>query len=285
MMEVPIEEMPQPARGRIESLMKTMGLCCSIEHKIEVIELLEKFYAHFPMAEKQVGDGAIEDWVYSRLERGDDWVEETALSLFEEAVATHEEALRAQLCSSIGKDVPEAYEISVTERDETYNAALESAQSVADTYNGKLRGWIEDAKAQWWLDHGESYIGLNRFNLLKLVRERIESYDEWKVPQIAATEFSTQWSIAALGFWVVNKGDAELEYHLAPSTASDPARDTVPICMGYANRWLNQSDAEIFPAHVNCVHYVDRTRVKSGSLPTYFVIGGVRYATGDLPDC
>lgn len=284
-MEVPIEEMPQPARGRIESLMKTMTARSSIAAKMEAIDLLEKFYAHFPMAEKQVGDGAIEGWVYDRLKRDDDWVEDTALSLFEEAVATHEEAIRAQLCSSIGKDVPDAYEMTVTERDEVYNAALESAQSIADTYNGRLKGWIEEAKAEWFESHGDSYIGLTRFTLLKLVREKIETFDSWKIPEIAATEFSTQWSIAALGFWVVNKGDAELEYHLAPSTASDPGKDTVPICMGYANQWLSQGDAEMFPAHVNCVHFIDRTRVKSGSLPTFFLIGGIMYEKDSLPDC
>lgn len=284
-MEVPIEKMPQPARGRIESLMETMARRCSIARTMKAMDLLEKFYANFPVTEKQVGDGTIESWVYDQLKRGDDWVEETALDLFEEAVVTHEEATRAQLCSSIGKDVPDAYELSITERDEVYAASLESAQSVADTYNRALRGWIEEAKAEWWSDHGESYIGLNRFNLLKLVQAKIEDYNDWKVPQIAATEFSTQWQAAAIGFWIVNRGTAELEYYLAPSSASDPARDTVPICMGYAGRWLSQGDAEMFPAHVNCVHYVSRTRVKDGQLPTFFLIGGIMYNQGDLPDC
>lgn len=284
-MEVPIEEIPQPARARIESLIKSVSLRCSIASMMEAIGLFEKFYAGLSVEEKQVGDGTIEDWVYDRLERGDDWVEETALALFEEAVVTREEALRAQLCSSIGKDVPEAYELSAAEEHEARDRALDSAQSVADTYNEKLRGWIEEAKTTWWEGHGGSYIGLNRFTLLKLVRERVEAHDEWKIPEIAATEFSTQWQQQTLSFWLVNKGTAELEYYLAPSGASDPRRDTEPICMQYAGRWLDEKDASMFPAHVSCIHYIDRTRVKGGNLPFYFLIGGIRYAADDLPDC
>lgn len=287
-MEVPIEEMPQPARGRIKSLMKTVAWRCDIEKKMETAELLAKFFAGLPfpfLMEKQVGDGEIEEWVYNRLMRDDAWVDDMARSLYDEAVITIEEATRAQLCSSIGKDVPEGYELSGAEEEEAWRSCLESAQSVADTYNEKLRQWIVEAKAEWWKDHGESYIGLNRWTLLKLVQAKVEEYDEWKVPQIAATEFSTQWNRQALSFWVVNKGDAELEYYLAPETASDPARDTIPICMEYAGRWLDAKDASMFPAHPNCVHYVSRTRAISGALPFYFVIGGVRYEAEALPDC
>lgn len=286
-MEVPIERIPQPARGRIESLMRTMRERCSVEKKMGTIELIGKFYTKvFPsFVEKQVGDGEIETWVYERLKRGGDWVEETADSLFEEAVATREEAVRAQLCSSIGKDVPEAYELSGAEEEDAQIRAYESAESVAETYNEKLKEWIEEAKAEWWEEHGESFIGLNRFTLLKLVQAKVEKYDEWKIPEIAVTEFSHEWQQEAMSFWLINKGNAELEYYLSPEDASDPARDTEPICMSYAGRWLSETEASMFPAHCRCIHFISRTRVIDGTLPIYFMIGGIRYLTEELPDC
>lgn len=286
-MEVPIEQMPQPARARIESLMKTVAARTSIESKMNTAELIGKFFAGvFPsFIQKQVGDGEIEGWVYDRLMRGDGWVEDMAGDLFAEALDTREEAVRAQLCSSIGRDLPDEHRLSDSEEDEAWTMSWDSAQSVADTYNKNLEKWIQDAKAEWWEEHGGSFIGLNRFTLLKLVQARVEDYDDWKVPEIAATEFSTQWQQQALSFWLVNKGKAELEYYLAPSSASDPARDSVPTCLSYAGRWLNESDASMFPAHVNCIHYISRTRVKGGSLPIYFMIGGVRYGAEALPEC
>jgi len=285
-MEVPIEEMPQPARGRIESLMGTMARRCALEGKMRAIGLLEKFYAGLGVTEKQVGDGEIEEWVYEYLERGDGWVEDATLDLFEEAVATHEEAVRAQLCSSIGKDLPEAYELSVTERNEAWNASLESAQSVADTYNRKLRGWIEDAKAEWWEDHDESYVGLNRFTLLGLVRDKVEDYDAWKIPQIAVTEFAREWTVVVGAFWLVNKGSAEIECLMMPGTSSDPGRDTPVICATFAGQWFPYEEAvSLSHQHPNCPHHPGKSRVKSGFLPLFFVIGGVRYAGEDLPSC
>lgn len=283
-MEVPLEQMPEPAKSRITSLMRTMKVRCSIEKRMQVYGLLEKFYSAF-IVEKQVGDGQIEDWVYERLMRGDDWIEETALSLFEEATVTREESVRAQLCSAVGKDLPDLYELSADEEEEARLRAWESAQSVAETYNSKLRQWIEEAKEEWWESHGESFVGLNRWTLLKLVGEKVESYDAWKVEEVAATEFSTQWQQQALSFWVVNRGEAELEYYLAPEDASDPRRDTEPKCYRYAGRWLNEDDARLFPPHPRCIHFIERTRVKSGQLPIYFLIGGTRYETSSLPDC
>lgn len=292
-MEVPIEEIPQPARARIESLMRTVTLRCSLAKKVKTAEMVEKFFCMLPSyLREQVGAdddvkkqiGVDEKWVYDYLRRDGDWVDSLADSLYEEAVAVREDTVRAQLCSSIGKDVPEAYEISPAEEADARYFAFESAQSVADTYNKRLGGWIAEAKSEWWDEHG-SYEGLDRFTLMKMVVPKIEYYDSWKVPEIAATTFSTEWQHQALSFWVLNRGSAELEYYLAPSSASDPRRDTIPICMEYAGRWLSEQEASMFPAHVNCIHYIARTRVKGGQLPLYFMIGGIRYNTEDLPDC
>lgn len=286
-MEVPIEQMPEPAKSRITSLMRTMGARCTVDGRVAAATVLGKFYADLipDYMEKQVGDGTIEDWVFDWLKRDDGWVEEMARDLLVEAEATRAEAVRAQLCSAIGKDLPELYELSADEEEEARLRARESAQSVADTYNEKLRGWIEEVKAEWWEDHGGSFIGLNRFNLLKLTQAKVEDYDAWKIEEIAATEFSYEWQQQALSFWIVNRGTAELEYFLAPRSASDPRRDSEPICASYAGRWLSEDDAQMFPAHVNCIHFVERTRVKDGRLPLYFLIGGVRYNTEELPDC
>lgn len=286
-MEVPIEQMPQPARGRIESLMKTVAARTSIKKSMETARLIALFYVNIPfIVDKQVGDGTIEEWVYDRLKRDGVWVEDTAASLFEEAVITWEEATRAQLCSSIGKDVPEGYELSAAEEDEAWGRSLESAQSVADTYNEKLRGWIEAAKAEWWEEHGGSYIGLNRFNLLKLVQAKVEAYDEWKVPQIAVTEFAGEWREAVGSFWVVNKGGAEIECQMLPASASPAERDTPIICETFAGKWFPYEEAlSLANQHPNCPHHPGKSRIKSGSLPFNLMIGGVMYETGELPDC
>ena len=102
---------------------------------------------------------------------------------------------------------------------------------------------------------------------------------------MAATEFANEWADEVGAFWLVNSEGAELEYYLSPATASDPARDTVPICLQYSGQWLNRKDAEQFPAHPNCIHYISETRVKKGTLPLFMAIGYSRYNREGLQSC
>lgn len=286
-MEVPLEEMPQPARRCIESLMETMKARCSIEGKVKRAELIAKFFSALPfpwLMEKQVGSDG--DWVYDQLHRGDDWVAETADMLYEEALLTRREALRAQLCSSISKDLPPDYAPSAVEVEETRVMALDSAQSVADTFNMNLKKWIMEVQSEWWEAHGGSFVGLDRLMLLKLVRVKIEHYDAWKVPQIAVTEFAREWTGMVGAFWAVNSGEAEIECLILPETASDPGRDTPIICETFAGQWFPRDEAiALSHQHINCVHHPAQSRVKSGSLPMFFAIGMAKWVADDLPDC
>jgi len=287
--DCPFENLPENVQKLIASLRKSVAEISSVDDKVHTATILEKFYAGLEkitpfvnLAEKSIEDAG--DWVIRELTRDDTWVIDMTMTLYDEALDAWEEAVRSQLCSGFGKALPPDYAPSQNDKAVMWDRAHNSAQSIADTFNRKLPGFVEDAKDEWLMTHGD-FRGLNRYTLLKMVSTGpVVAYEDWHVDQVATTEFANQWALAVAAFWVPNMGTAELEYLLSPASASDPARDTEPICQGYAGRWLSRGDADMFPAHPNCVHYVSETRVKGGMLPMFAIIGLWGYSTETLPD-
>ena|GEM_PF-5043385 len=286
-MDAPFESLPLNVQKRITSLRETVARVSSIDGVMVSADLLEKFYnglakiAPF-LVEKQDKDA--EEWVIRQLTRGDDWVADMADALYSEGLETRRSALETHLCSGFGKSLPSDFSFSADEEAAARDRAETSAQDVANTFNKKIPTWIEKAKVEWIKEHGDLG-GLDRYKLLKLTKKFVVDYEDWHTEQVATTEFANEWGSEVGMFWMLNAGEAELEYHLAPDSASDPERDTIPICMEYCNKWLDESDATMFPAHVSCIHFIDQTRVKEGTLPLFVMVGASGYSQDQLPEC
>jgi len=283
-MDAPFEDLPIVAQKRIIALKSALaGSRPTVDKQSLIREFLERIQKQFPFS--FTGDPtAMDAWVIEQLRKDAAWIADMTDTLYEEGLETRKSALGAQICSSIGKSLPSDFQFSQEEKDSAWNRAYDSVQSQAKTFNEKVPGWVQKARADWVEGHG-SLKGLNRYVLLEMTKKYVKDFDVYHDEQVAVTEFAHEWADEVGFFWLVNSRDAELEYYLSPATASDPFRDSEPICLQYSGQWLDRKDSELFPAHPNCVHYISETRVKKGALPLFFGIGFSRYNTENLPDC
>ncbi len=283
-MDAPFEDLPVVAQKRIIALKSAL---VKSRPTVDKQDLVARFLMGIQkqFASSFMGDPAAMDaWVVEKLRKDAAWIADMVGTLYGEGLETRRAALEAQLCSSIGKSLPADFKFSRDEMDSAWNRAYDSVQGQAKTFNGKILGWIKKARADWVKEHG-SLKGLNRYALLALTRKYVTDFDLWHDSQVVVSEFANEWSDEVWAFWVINSGTAELEYYLSPDSASDPLRDTEPICSQYSGRWLDRTDASMFAAHPNCVHFVSRTRVKEGTLPLFLGIGFSRYNREELKDC
>lgn len=278
-MDAPIESLPAVARERLETIEKRIR---SVPRDHGPIA---KFWAGVaaPFApwvlEKSMADA--EAFVLEWFTRGDDWIVDATGILYAEAEVTAQAAIEAQLGSAFGKKLPAGFEFSAHQTSMMKSRALQSATSIAGTYNAKIPGWIKKVQDEWREKHG-SLRGLNRWAIIKGVGRKHHAFQKWKEKQIAVTEFSNPWASATSEFWGANAGDLELEFYLAPDSASSPEIDSEPLCSSYCGQWLSREESQMFPAHVNCTHFVAETRIRSGQIPTALQIGDALYMTEDL---
>lgn len=154
------------------------------------------------------------------------------------------------------------------------NRARYSAKSVCSTYNEKLPGMIEDVEREWADAHGGSLKGLNQKTASKLLRMKEKEYFEWKNGQVANTEFGFFWNAATNEF--IRKNGLTALVHVMPEHASDPKRDTEPVCAEFAGKWLMMDDpiVKALPVHVACVHFISPDELQvEGALPDKLWVG------------
>lgn len=283
-MDAPFEDLPIVAQKRIIALKSALaGSRPTVDKDDLLARFLDGIRKQFTLS-FAAAPAAMDAWVVEQLRKDGVWIADMAGILYEEGLETRKAALEAQLCSSIGKSLPADFGFSQGEMDSAWNRAYDSAKSVAVTFNKRLRGWIEKAREDWMKKHG-SLKGLNRYALLALTKRHVVEFDAWHDDLVATTEFANEWADEVGIFWAVNIGKAELEYYLAPEEASDPARDSVPLCSQYSGRWLDHKDASQFPAHPQCIHYISETRIKKGTVPLFMAVGFSRYNREELKDC
>jgi len=239
----------------------------------------------FPAFDFAGNPADMDAWVTEQLRKDETWVMDMASILWEEGLETRKEALQAQLCSSIGKSLPEDFDFSQDEKGNAWAMAYDSALSQAETFNAQLPKWIVKARADWVKEHG-SLQGLNRYILLKLVKRYVEHFDGWHNETVAITEYVHQWSDEVGAFWMINAGETEVECQILPETYSDPARDSEVVCATFAGQWFSYEEATALAwQHPNCPHHPAKSRIKEGSLPLFLAIGFSKHNREELPDC
>lgn len=283
-MDCDFEDLPPVAQRRITALKSALERSRPVDKRPLIDAFLERVAKQFPAFDFAGNPADMDAWVTEQLRKDETWVMDMASILWEEGLETRKEALQAQLCSSIGKSLPEDFDFSQDEKGNAWAMAYDSALSQAETFNAQLPKWIAKARADWVKEHG-SLQGLNRYGLLALTKKYIEHFDSWHNELVVITEFANQWANEVMAFWSINVGEAELEYYLAPQEASSPLVDTVPLCSLYAGRWLTHNEVSMFPAHPRCPHFCSATRIKNGSLPLFLGIGFSKYNREDLPPC
>jgi len=285
-MDAPFEDLPIVAQKRITAIKTALaGSRPTVDKQSLVGEFLERIRKQFPAFDFAGNPAAMDTWVFVQLRKDNSWVMDMADILREEGLETRRSALQAQLCSSIGKSLPDDFQFSQDEKAAAWHRAYDSAKSQAQTFNGKLPGWIQKARADWFKQHG-SMKGLNRYALLALTKKYVVEFDSWHDDLTATTEFAHEWRDETAAFWVMNAGTAKVETQILPETASDPARDTPIICETFAGKWFPHDEAAALAyQHIGCPHHPARSRVVRGSLPPYLGIGISKYNREELQSC
>ena len=286
-MDAPFESLEPNIQARLKSIEKSVNTVSAIEKSLGTATLLQKFYIGIAntkigrlFIERSIKDA--EQFAIDFFTRGDDWIDDATKILYGEGMETAREAIAAQLSSAFGKAMPDDFILSQTQKRMIWERARDSAESIAQTYNQQIPGWIKDIKERWIIEHG-SLRGLNRWNIISRMGGYHRDFQQWKEPQIAITEFSHTWAIAMDDFWTTNEEGLELEFLLSPSSASSPEVDSEPLCSLYAGQYLSREEIGWFPAHIQCIHFCSESRIKSGTIPPFIRIGNFGYSLESLP--
>jgi len=286
-MDAPFESLTPNIQARLKSIEGSIAKASAIDKPLGTATLLQKFY--IGVANTKIGrlfiERSIEDAEQFAIEfftRGDDWIDDATKILYREGLETAREAIAAQLSSAFGKVLPDDFIFSQTQKRMIWERARFSAESVAATFNERIPIWIQEIKDQWIFQHG-SLRGLNRWNIISHLGKPIYDWNKYRDQLISVTEFSHTWAIATDDFWTANEEGLELEFLLSPSSASDPQRDSEPLCSSYSGQWLTREEIGWWPAHIACIHYNSETRIKSGAMPSFIRIGNFGYSLESLP--
>ena len=168
--------------------------------------------------------------------------------------------------NSFGLQLPDSLPLSKTVEKQVRQRAVSSSKSVTETWNRRLPKIIDDVEKEWIKDHG-SLSGLNSKTLAARVRTKQAEYFEWKSKEVANTEFGTFFNTAVFDF--IDRNNLEAEVLIMPADASNPARDTDPICATFAGQWRNAKDPLVrsLPVHVNCVVPGAMVSTEDGPVP------------------
>jgi len=288
-LDAPFESLPPVMQRCILSTQENVARLTSAETLLRKAALFEVFYKTLALpfgkwlVEKDINDAT--DFAIRWFQRDDAWEKEAAKTLFNDALKTRQEALSQQLCSAFGKALPSGFALSPTERAKAFGRASFAARSIRQTYNARVPTWAEKVKADWVKEHG-SLRGLNRWTMIKRMGTYHADFQRWKDREIAVSETTVSWRDEVGYFWGKNAEGIEVECFMAPSVASDPSRDTPIVCATFAGTWVPVNEAiSLAYQHPNCVHHPARSRVVSGTPPSYIEIGGVGYNLASLEDC
>lgn len=290
-MDAPFDLLPEIARRRIEGIEKAFLAVSDVEPLLKKAAMLEKFFGGLErnrlfsfLIEKATPE--VEEFLNQWYVRDQEWIDGATRTFMAEAAETRTAAVAQHLCSAFGKKLPADFQLSQNDMAALAERARFAARSTAKTFNSKIPTWIRQVENEYRETHGGSLKGMNRWVYVKRMGGKVHAFNKRQSKLAATTEFNSQWTEETASFWGVAGAGLELEAQILPESASDPAADTPIICASFAGQWFPMDEAvSLSYQHPACVHHPGRTRIKSGTIPSYVPIGVMSYGLANLKNC